>query len=55
LHYRHAKVLERELKNSKLVTLNGTGHELHYSDWDIIIDAISKEYLNEGKQLSINR
>jgi pimeloyl-ACP methyl ester carboxylesterase len=40
-HFKHALVLERELKNSKLMVLEGTGHELHYQDWDTIIDGIT--------------
>ncbi|EFN8543169.1 alpha/beta hydrolase, partial [Escherichia coli O117] len=28
--------------NAVLVTLDGAGHELHYDDWDEIINALSK-------------
>lgn len=40
-HYKHTEVLKRELKKSKLVTLKGTGHELHFEDWNTIIMEIS--------------
>jgi pimeloyl-ACP methyl ester carboxylesterase len=39
--FKHALVLDRELKNSKLIMLEGTGHELHFKDWDTIIDGIT--------------
>lgn len=29
-----------------LVILEGSGHELHYNDWDKIINAISKHAAN---------
>ncbi|GIO24791.1 alpha/beta fold hydrolase [Oceanobacillus sp. J11TS1] len=40
LPYEHGKVLSKEIPNSKLLTLEGVGHEIHYQDWDTIIDAI---------------
>lgn len=41
-NYRHTKVLLEELKQAELITLEGTGHELHRNDWDVIIDAIDQ-------------
>ncbi|WP_407429764.1 alpha/beta fold hydrolase [Arcticibacter sp.] len=41
-HYRHAPFLARKLKNSYLLTLEGTGHELIPTDWDVIINAFSE-------------
>ncbi len=38
--YGHAKVLNRELENSTLLTLEGTGHELHASDHQDMIEGI---------------
>jgi pimeloyl-ACP methyl ester carboxylesterase len=40
LPYAHGLALHAALRGSRLVTLEGTGHELHPSDWPIIIDAI---------------
>ncbi len=40
--YEHGKNLANEIPGAVLLTLEGTGHELHYDDWDLIIDAISK-------------
>ncbi|WP_420147676.1 macrolide hydrolase EstT [Spirosoma sp.] len=39
--FQHTKVMLRELKNAKLLRLEGTGHELHEADWDLIIDGIT--------------
>ncbi|OOC61510.1 alpha/beta fold hydrolase [Paenibacillus ihbetae] len=39
--YEHGKNLANEIPGAVLLTLEGTGHELHYGDWDIIIDSIS--------------
>lgn len=41
-HYRNASVLVRKIKKSELLTLVGTGHELHSQDWDMIIEGITK-------------
>lgn len=41
-HYKNAGVLLKKLNGSKLITLEGTGHELHYDDWNLIIDSIEK-------------
>jgi pimeloyl-ACP methyl ester carboxylesterase len=41
LPFEHALALVDEIPNSLLVTLKGTGHEIHSDDWDIIIKAIS--------------
>lgn len=40
--YEHGVHLSVIIPNSVLVTLDGAGHELHYNDWDKIINAISK-------------
>lgn len=42
LPYEHALALVNEIPNAKLLTLEGTGHELHSDDWNSIICAISK-------------
>lgn len=40
-HFKHTKVMLEKIKNSELIVLEGTGHELHPEDWNIIIDAIA--------------
>lgn len=40
LPYAHGLALHAALRNSRLVTLKGTGHELHVADWPLIIDSI---------------
>ncbi|ALP39230.1 acetyltransferase (plasmid) [Paenibacillus sp. IHB B 3084] len=39
--YEHGRNLANEIPGAVLLTLEGTGHELHYDDWDLIIDSIS--------------
>ena len=41
LPYEHALALVDEIKNASLLTLEGSGHEIHFDDWDPIINAIS--------------
>jgi pimeloyl-ACP methyl ester carboxylesterase len=40
LPYAHALALLSALKHATLVTLAGSGHELHPADWDRMLDAI---------------
>jgi pimeloyl-ACP methyl ester carboxylesterase len=40
LPYAHALALRAAFPGSRLVTLEGAGHELHPADWPVIIDAI---------------
>jgi pimeloyl-ACP methyl ester carboxylesterase len=40
LPYEHGVALAEGIKGARLLTLQGTGHEIHRSDWDTIIDAI---------------
>lgn len=40
--YEHGKNLAKEIPGAVLLTLEGTGHELHYDDWKLIIDSISE-------------
>ncbi|NJR51505.1 MAG: alpha/beta hydrolase [Leptolyngbyaceae cyanobacterium CSU_1_3] len=42
LPYVHSLALKAELPNAKLLTLAGTGHELHPDDWFIMIEAIQQ-------------
>ncbi|GAB3328197.1 alpha/beta hydrolase [Larkinella ripae] len=44
--FQHTRVLLRDLKNSTLLRLEGTGHELHEADWNTIIDAIADHVSN---------
>jgi len=38
--YAHGQALYGALRNSRLLTLRGSGHELHPLDWPLILDAI---------------
>ncbi|EHA9309863.1 alpha/beta hydrolase [Escherichia coli] len=40
--HEHGAHLSKIISNAVLVTLDGAGHELHYDDWDEIINALSK-------------
>jgi pimeloyl-ACP methyl ester carboxylesterase len=40
LPYAHALALDAALPRSTLVTLEGTGHELHRADWPVIIASV---------------
>lgn len=40
LPYEHGLALKNTIPNSKLITLNGRGHEIHYNDWQQIIKSI---------------
>jgi len=42
LPYEHALALVNEIPNALLLSLEGSGHEIHFDDWDLIIKAISK-------------
>ena len=44
--YEHGIHLSEVIPNAALVTLEGTGHELHHNDWDEIINVISKHAAN---------
>lgn len=39
-HFKNSGVLLEKIKNSKLITLEGTGHEIHFDDWNTIVDGI---------------
>lgn len=41
-HFDHTKKLLAEIRSSRLLKLEGTGHELNYNDWDTITTTISK-------------
>ncbi|WP_446913642.1 alpha/beta fold hydrolase [Escherichia coli] len=40
LPYVHGLALKEAIRGSKMLTLEGTGHELHHEDWPRIIQAI---------------
>ena len=42
LPYAHALALKVALPDVRLVTLEGSGHELHEADWGVILDAIEE-------------
>lgn len=41
-HYKNSGVLLEKIQKTKLITLEGTGHELHYDDWETIINGLTK-------------
>ena len=43
LPYAHGLALARDLPGAELMTLEGTGHELHPADWPVIIEAIARD------------
>jgi pimeloyl-ACP methyl ester carboxylesterase len=43
LPYAHSLALQAEIQNAVLLSLPGTGHELHRSDWSVILEAIEKQ------------
>ena len=53
--YEHGVHLSKIIPNVVFVTLDGTGHELHYNDWDEIINAISKHTENLQKKFGKDR
>jgi pimeloyl-ACP methyl ester carboxylesterase len=42
LPYAHSLALQAAIKDAVLLTLPGTGHELHREDWSVILEAIEK-------------
>ena len=42
LPYVHAEVMHRTIPGSRLITIEGGGHEIHRQDWEMIISAISE-------------
>ncbi|WNC15867.1 alpha/beta hydrolase [Brevibacillus brevis] len=40
LPFPHAKALVQEIPGAQLLTLEGTGHEIHGDDWETIIEAV---------------
>ncbi|MGL5084086.1 MAG: alpha/beta fold hydrolase [Microcoleaceae cyanobacterium] len=43
LPYAHSLVLKAKIQESILLSLPGTGHELHRGDWSVIFEAIEKQ------------
>lgn len=48
-HFKNSGVLLEKIKGSKLIQLEGTGHELHFEDWNTIIEGIDIHLKNERK------
>lgn len=48
LAYAHGVALAKALPNARLLTLQGTGHELHRADWGTILDAIERHTAAAG-------
>lgn len=47
LPYAHSLALQAEIQNAVLLSLPGTGHELHRSDWSVILEAIEKQTVSQ--------
>ena len=47
LPYAHSLALQAEIPEAELLPLLGTGHELHHSDWSIILEAIGKQTVSQ--------
>lgn len=45
LPYAHGLALKDAIDGSKLLTLEGTGHELHHEDWPVILQALREQTL----------
>lgn len=45
-HFDNTKILLEKIAHSKLVVLEGTGHELPSQDWDTIIDAVAEHVID---------
>lgn len=45
LPYAHGLALKAEIRDSELLTLHGTGHELHPEDWPVIVQALKNQTL----------
>jgi len=45
LPHAHGLALKDEIQGSKLLTLEGTGHELHHEDWPVILQALREQTL----------
>ena len=43
VRFAHAEVLRANIAGAKLVRLNGSGHELHRSDWPVILKSIEQD------------
>lgn len=48
-HYKHTGVLLDEINDSELITLDSTGHELHFEDWETIVNGITN-HINEQRK-----
>ncbi|MCP1493479.1 pimeloyl-ACP methyl ester carboxylesterase [Peribacillus frigoritolerans] len=42
LPYEHGLALAKAFPQAELVTLDGSGHEIHNEDWDMIIESVIK-------------
>ena len=47
-HFGHANILLNKIGNSKLLTLENTGHELHFEDWDKILAGMTKHIIDHS-------
>lgn len=43
LPYAHGLALKAAIRNTELLTLHGTGHELHPDDWPVILQAVNNK------------
>ncbi|ULM96149.1 alpha/beta fold hydrolase [Peribacillus frigoritolerans] len=42
LPYEHGLALAKAIPQAELMTLDGSGHEIHSDDWDMIIESVIK-------------
>lgn len=42
LPYPHALKMKNSIKNAKLITLKGVGHEIHSADWNLFLEEIER-------------
>lgn len=49
LPYAHAEALVRDLPAAELLTLPGTGHELHPDDWPAILEALARHTRGDAR------
>ncbi|SFD74057.1 Pimeloyl-ACP methyl ester carboxylesterase [Paenibacillus catalpae] len=49
--FEHGAALARMIPKASLLTLEGTGHELHREDWDVIVNAIFNHTEMSGRSI----
>ena len=47
LPYPHALAIKKALPDATLITLEGVGHEIHFNEWDFIVDRMAAHFTNK--------